>query len=244
MDNINDELQLYRGGDFHISDKFIIKQPTIGDVCEFGEHKYLSMVSTIIATPFDMIAQLTAMGIDFTAITPYQLFCLISTSFTSEDTRLLLGNLDLSKFKPYQKDNSVVLINDDDVEINEFNYAIFTEYIRKIHCIPKQKYNAVANDFAKNELIKEAQMDIEKWKRKNMKFKSTYLPLISSLVNHEGFKFDWNTVWDMKIYAFFDSVQRIQLHENSTHLYTGLYSGCVEFDKIKKDLNWMKELKQ
>lgn len=242
MDNINDELQLYRGKDFHISDKFIIKQPTIGEICDFGEHKYLSMVSTIVATPFDMILQLTEMGIDFTEITPYQLFCLTSKSLTPDVTSLLFGDLDFTKFQMYKKNDSIIMVNQDGIEINEINYEIFTEYIRRIHCIPKQKFNSVANDFAKNELIKEAQM--EKWKRKNIKFKSTYLPLISSLVNHEGFKYRWDNVWDMKIYAFFDSVQRIQLHENSSHLYTGIYNGCVEFDKVKKDLNWMKELKQ
>lgn len=242
MDNINDELQLYRGKDFHISDKFIIKQPTIGEICDFGEHKYLSMVSTIVATPFDMILQLTEMGIDFTEITPYQLFCLTSKSLTPDVTSLLFGDLDFTKFQMYKKNDSIIMVNQDGIEINEINYEIFTEYIRRIHCIPKQKFTSVANDFAKNELIKEAQM--EKWKRKNIKFKSTYLPLISSLVNHEGFKYRWDNVWDMKIYAFFDSVQRIQLHENSSHLYTGIYNGCVEFDKVKKDLNWMKELKQ
>src|SRR5574344_1442306 len=243
MDNVNDEIQLYRGKDFHISDKFIIKQPTIGEICDFGEHKYLSMVSTIIATPFDMILQLTEMGIDFTEITPYQLFCLTSKSLTPDVTSLLFGDLDFTKFQMYKKNDSIIMVNQDGIEINEINYEIFTEYIRRIHCIPKQKFTSVANDFAKNELIKEAQMDMERWKRKNIKFKSTYLPLVSSLVNHQGFKFDWNTVWDMKVYAFFDSIQRIQIYENASHLYTGLYSGCVEFDKIKKELNWMQELK-
>jgi hypothetical protein len=244
MDNVNDEMQLYRGGDFHISDKFIIRQPTLGEICDYGEHKYLSMVSTLVASPFDMIAQLTSMGIDFTKISSFQMFCLFFSAYTPNETSILFGDLDFSKFKLYKKGDDVVLINDCGVEINEINYAIFTEYIRKMHCIPKQKFTSVANDFAKNELIKEAQADIERWKHKNLKFKSTYLPLISSLVNHEGFKYRWDNVWDMKIYAFFDSVQRIQLHENSSHLYTGLYSGCVEFDKVKKDLNWMKELKQ
>ena len=46
----------------------------------------------------------------------------------------------------------------------------------------------------------------------------------------------------MKVYAFFDSLKRISIIDNANHLYQGLYSGCVEYNKVKKDLNWLKPI--
>ena len=46
----------------------------------------------------------------------------------------------------------------------------------------------------------------------------------------------------MKVYAFFDSLKRISIIDNANHLYQGLYSGCVEYKKVKKELDWLKPI--
>ena len=73
---------------------------------------------------------------------------------------------------------------------------------------------------------------------------SFLLPLISSLTNCAEFKYRHDDVWTLPIGAFMDSVRRIQKRVNYDNLMHGVYSGCVEVKKIKKEeFNWMGELK-
>ena len=63
------------------------------------------------------------------------------------------------------------------------------------------------------------------------------------MVNHPGFKYKLQELKDVNIIQFMDSVQRLQLYENTTALLKGIYSGMVDSSKIKqKDLNWLKDL--
>ena len=48
-----DELQLYFGDDYVINDYIKITQPLIGEVVDYGEAQYFSMVHTLTAIPSD-----------------------------------------------------------------------------------------------------------------------------------------------------------------------------------------------
>ena len=90
--------------------------------------------------------------------------------------------------------------------------------------------------------IEDAKMEYEA--RKNETPKPVLLPMISTMVNIDGFKRNDQTVWDMNIYAFMDSIKRISKIRNSNLLLQSGYSGFgVDLKKIKKDeLNYMGEL--
>ena len=60
-----DQLQLYFGDPYVINEYITIKQPSIGQIMEYGEKKYYSMVHTITAIPSDMKYQLHTMGRDY-----------------------------------------------------------------------------------------------------------------------------------------------------------------------------------
>lgn len=89
-------------------------------------------------------------------------------------------------------------------------------------------------------------LKIQKQKEEKEGFsKSFLLPLISSMVNHPGFKYKTNELKDIGIYQFMDSVNRLQVYENSTALLKGMYSGFIDTKQIdKKELNWMKDLNE
>ena len=86
-------------------------------------------------------------------------------------------------------------------------------------------------------------------KRKTSNSFESYLePLISALCNSEGFKYNFDTVWDLSIYTFMDATRRIQKIKSADHLMGGMYSGMLDVSKmnkgqLNKDLNWMGELK-
>ena len=61
---INDELKIYRGEDFVVSDHIHLHQSTLGEICDYGEKDYYSMLYNFTATPQYLKVQLWDMGID------------------------------------------------------------------------------------------------------------------------------------------------------------------------------------
>ena len=71
---MSNKLDLYRGSDVHITDKIIVKQPTIDEIRKFGDIKYFGAVNTLCGTGADFKFQLWQSGIDYTTISDYDLF--------------------------------------------------------------------------------------------------------------------------------------------------------------------------
>lgn len=118
-----DELKMYFGELYQVTDKITILQPSIGDILEFGDKKFYSIVSTLCANPTMFRLQLWDMGIDWNEIDDFQLFIMLSKSLTLKETYLLFGDLNFSWFEPFvnQRDNSITLINIPRVmEVNEY----------------------------------------------------------------------------------------------------------------------------
>lgn len=241
-----DELRLCRDRTYPLLNGINVHIPTLGEITDHGEEKYLSVISLLTAEPFDVPYQLQQIGIDYTEISSFELFCLLTQGLTESDTSLILGDLNLSSFRVVAKGDCYVLINPDGVEINEFTAELLKTCIRKIHHIPKQRYSGVYNEFAKEQILRDAKADIERAKRKRklLGSKSQYLPLISSFVVSKGVNYNWSNVWDITIAQFFDSFYRLQKRDNAENLYRGLYSGCIDYNKIKKDLNWFEPFKE
>ena len=55
-----DSLSLYMGDPYVINEHLVVTQPTIGQIAEYGEKRYYSMVHTLCAIPSDMKSQLQA----------------------------------------------------------------------------------------------------------------------------------------------------------------------------------------
>lgn len=243
---VNDELKIYCGDDYVVSKYIQIHQPTLREIVNYGEQQYYSMIYQLTATPQSMKVQLWDMGIDYTKITPYELFYLILYKlYSQEKTSIIFGNLDITKFYPRQReDNSILLyqvVDDYPVVIDELTYFIITDYLRQVHSIPKDE-KMPANETTKKILIEDDREEIEH--NKNKKYHSQLKNLISAMTNSEGFKYNPFEVMDMKINAFMDSVKRIAKIKNADLLLQSGYSGFgVNLKEIpNKQLDWLGEL--
>lgn len=242
----NDELKIYRGEDFVVSKHIVIHQPTLSEICDYGERDYYSMVYQLTATPQSMKWQLWDMGIDYTKITPFELFYgLLYRLYPQEKTSILFGSLDFTKFQVFRRtdDNSVFLHQpvQEDILIDEFTYNIIMDYLRKVHNIAKDE-KIPANEATKMILIED---DREEYHRsQNKEYHSQLKNMISAMINCEGFKYNHSQVWDMKINAFIDSVRRISKIKNADLLLQSGYSGFgINLKDInKKQLDWLGEL--
>ncbi len=151
----NDELKIYRGEDFVVSEHIKIHQPSLSEICEYGEQEYYSMIYYLTATPQTLKVQLWDMEprIDYTKITPYELFCnMLYKLFTKDKTSIIFGDLDLTKFQMMQrKDNGDILLyqriekSSDNTSNNDILSKIITK-IKNILRINKNEESIVEYD--------------------------------------------------------------------------------------------------
>lgn len=236
-----DPLQLYFGDDYIINDKIKIKQAKIGDIVDFGEAKYFSVVHTLTAIPSDLKSKLWDMGLDWMEIEDFELFMMLAPTLSKENTELLFGDLDFTKLKPYRnKENGDIVLADleSGVKIDKLIYLRIVNYLRKVHNITP-KIERAANKTTKQILIDEDRMKIRLNQEKP--FKSYLLPFISSVKVRMGYTKDY--VRNEGFVEFFDDLARLQIINNADHLLAGCYSGMIDTKKINKaDLNWLKEI--
>ena len=107
---IYDELKVYRGEDYAVNDKITVRQPTLGEICDYGEREYYAMISTLTSSPADMKWQFWQVGCDYTTLSgDFELFYkYLIFGCSKERTSIVLGDLDFFKFVPIEdKDGSV-----------------------------------------------------------------------------------------------------------------------------------------
>lgn len=239
-----DELKAYFGEPFHLNSKITLYSPTVGDIIEFGEQRYYSVVHSLTCIPSDMKSQLFDSGIDYEEISDFELFCMLTRGLTQEDTKLLLGDLDLSKFEVcINTQNGLKLLYDrqNDIKIDELIYYKIVSYIRKLHNI-KPKVEKAKNKTTKKILIELDRQRIEQ-KKKDKKITSTLKPLVSAMMRYPGFKYKSYELKQCSLYEFMDTVMGANVYVSSTALLKGMYGGMVDSSKVdKKQLDWMREI--
>ena len=99
--NDQDELKLYRGMDWPVNSSILIRHPTMGSICEYGEQEYFSMVHTLCSVGADLKWQLDELGVDYTKISDYELFLyMLARGLTKAQTEILFGDtLDFSQMQ-------------------------------------------------------------------------------------------------------------------------------------------------
>ena len=197
-----DELQLYFGDEYVINDFIKIHQPTVGEVVAYGEKDYFSVVYQMCAIPSDMKSQLWDMGIDWTEMEDFELFMMLSQTLTPDRTKILFGDLDFSKLRPFKNNqNGDIVLADKDtgVIVDKMIYLRIMNYLRKLHNL-KPKVEKAANKMTKQVLIEEDRQKI--LHAKDKPFKSYLLPMISAIKVKQGYTKDY--VKNMGFYEFFD----------------------------------------
>ena len=319
-----DKLRLYRGRPVKINDSISMRIPTIGDISDYGEEKYYSMIYNLCSVGIDLCWQLEEVGIKFDEISDYELFVnILCKNYNTDQTKIIFGDkLNFQKMKTcfntenksivlcqtylisiplkkspslksdtivqipvnsnvvlhnkysnefyeiqygqftgyiisdylYKKDNNYFIYEPEvfdyrygsveygTILIDEYDYYKIVSYLRAMHNLKRDDRIGGTNS-CRMAFIEDAKMEYEE--KKNEPFKSNLLPMISTLVNMDGFKRNDSDIWDMNIYAFMDSVKRISKIRNSTLLLQSGYSGFgIDLSKIKNknELDFMGEL--
>ena len=238
-----DELKLYFGDDIQINKYIKIHPPSVGEIVDYGEQEYYSMIHCLTAIPSDMKSRLFDIGIDYEEISDFDFFYLMTRGLTIEQTSLLFYDLDFQSFEMFvDKDNGKHVMFNNNFVLDELAYLKIVKCLRTLHSI-KPKVEKAANKTTKKILIDLDRQKIEK--QKNEVYKSNLKPLISAMMRYPGFKYKSNELKECSIYEFLDTVQGSQIYTKSTALLQGMYSGMIDTSKInKKEFDWMRGINE
>ena len=241
MFNIS-ELFCWSGEPLVINDKISVRQPTIREIIQNDEESYFSTVSALCSTSSNMKYHFFTMGLDWEKIEDWEVAVLLWPTLTPEKTKLVLGDIDLTKFKPFEnKQNGNVILRDPDSEIviDEAIYLRIVDYLRKVHGFTR------AHDVSKTAFAHEMAIEMDKEeieKSKNKEHKSFLYPMISSLKGRQGYT--KQQILEMQMYEITDEINRLQIIVQADATLNGAYSGMVDTKKIpKENMNWMREIK-
>lgn len=229
---------LYRRS-YPINDKINIIIPTVGEILD-DEDGYYNLLSVFTAAPIDMMVQLDDAGIDFTEITDFDLFMILFNAIREEDTSLILGDLDLSEFvfATNEQNGQLVLYDpENDIVIDRAIHQKIAVTLRTIHHIKRDRRKP-GNKEAKEYMLERARIKMKR--NKNKQTDSQIEQLIIALVNTEQFKYDYDSVKNLSIYQFNESVQQIIHKIDYEHRMYGVYAGTVDTKKMsQEDFNWL-----
>lgn len=222
-----------------LNENISISIPRVGEILDNEDHYYW-IISVLTATPYDMMVYLDDKGIDFTEIDDYQLFLWTFSELQAVDVSMVFGDLDIRGFKRMvNPQNNTVILRDPEtgVVIDKLVHSEICEAIRKIHHLSRN-YRKPANKAAKKYMIQRAR---EKMKRRKPNTDVSQLEeLIVALVNTEQFHYNFDSVRDLTIYQFNESVRQVIKKIDFDNRMHGIYAGTISAkDMSQDDLNWL-----
>lgn len=259
-----DQLKMYFKRPYQITENLIGFQPTVGNIIDFGEKEFFSVLNPFIAHTTQYKVILWEKGIDWNKISDFRLFSTLSTALPQDKTSLLFGDVDFTKFKTYEipltpeqeefnaipenkknkfKPTLYMLNEEQNILIFEKEYLEMAEYFRTMFGIFPKVQKAKTKE-TKKDLIDIDKEDARKAQEDGSANTSFLLPKISACVNHPGFKYKTTELEEIGIFEFMDSVQRLQIYESTIALRHGMYSGFADLSGVDKELfDFMRPIK-
>lgn len=250
---------MYFGEPFEVGNGMTVLMPTVGDILRL-DNSDITFYQTLyiwIANPTTYRLMLWDNGIDWNKISDYELFLMLYKTENPDVSKMMFGNVDFQQFGLFHKtvqekneDGEIVDVQkvtlyspDQDIEISEQDYTLISQYLKAAFNI-YPKVEKAKGRITKESIIEEERMNLIAKERKGEDIPtSSLLPLISSCINHPGFKYNLNELREVNFVQFMDSVQRLQIYESTSALLKGAYSGFCDTSKIDKDeFNFMRDI--
>jgi len=237
-----DQPNLLRVNSYKINDNISVHVPTAGEIFDFGDQKYYSIVQSITSTPFDLMVELDDIGIDYESITDYQLFLLMfeSIAFNEDNLEILFENINIKNFREAENSNNgerILYDKETGIIIDQLIAFEICKAIRKIH-FWKPPEGKAGNTEAKNYLIQRKRL--KKQRMAKRPYESFLENVIVSLVNTEEYKYNYEESMDLSVYKINASLHQIQKKKNWDQIMSGAYFGTVDLTKINLDkISWL-----
>ena len=245
-----DKLKMYFGEDYTING-ITISIPTIGYILDIGESKFYQAISPFLSNSTSIRVLLyDVFKKDWNKTKDIEVFYILYQLLEDkEPLKLLFKDFSFDGFELIQarknvddpEYNHLALFNKDkNMIIYDDEYMEIAEFIRTMMNV-HPKVEKAKGKTTKQWILQEDRMKAEQDDKK--KGASTLLPLVSSCINHPGFKYKLEELKQVNICQFMDSVNRIQKYEQGTAALHGIYGGMVSAKDIPEDLiNFMGDI--
>lgn len=250
-------LKMLFGRPFDVGNGMKINIPTIGDILnlEDGDVTFYQTLNIWIGNTTMYRLPLWEMGVDWNKISDFELFMGMYKGSNPDVNSLLFGDVNIQDFDLYgikktqinddgeeiEIDIPVLYNPDIDISISEEDYTLISSYLRTAFNIFPKVEKAKGKE-AKNLIIQEERMKLSHKQQSEIP-DSPLLPLVSACINHPGFKYNLEQLVNVNFVQFMDSVQRLQIYEQSTALLKGSMSGFIDTSGInKEEFNFMRDI--
>lgn len=239
---------VFCGEDYVINDFITVKNPTVYKILrEFGEERYFKTLQLFTIRPYDAQVFLFDLGVDYEDVDEFMFFAQNIMTVDQSETEIFTGDLDFKSFVFVEnpENGQLGIYNKEkDILIDRAIYYELVNYIRKINFIdPKPEFNP-GNKITKKFLVDRMRRKIKKNQKK--KFKSQIVNLLSSAVNSNGFKYDYETVQSLHISQFFDAFYRLGKIMNYNQIMGGVYAGTINYNEMgptkQEELYWSSDI--
>lgn len=235
-----DKLKMYFAEDYDLNG-IIVSQPTIGDILDIGEDRFYKSLSPFLYNSTSIRVMLWENKIDWNKVSDIEVFDIMNNIIQDKEPyKLFFKNVSFNDFQLVKLKNETaeddkgafaLYSQSQDIILKEYHFMMIAEYIREMLNMHPKAEKAKGKS-AKAWIIQEDKMKEQENKERTT---SILLPLVSSCVNHPGFKYKLQELRQVGIYQFMDSVKRIQKYENGTAALKGIYSGFVSAKDIDKN---------
>ncbi len=241
---MENKLSIY-SKEIYVTPDLVIHIPTVGEVIK-QEEQYLSIVSILTSSPFQYMVQLDDLGIDYSSISSYEMFLLFFPLCAKNDISILFGNIKTDDFNVYtnsQNGTDVIYSPSQSIVIDELVYNKLSDVVRKMNLLKKDRRKP-GNGNAQEYFLEKERKRLKRLER-NRKSRgyseSEFEKIIIALVNNRDFKYDYNSILDLSIYAFYQSFKQIQTNITFNNIMHGVYAGTVDVSKLtdKSCLSWI-----
>lgn len=238
-----DEMKYIVSGEDAQFGKIRVHNPSLGEIRDYGEHKHMAEMSALIMRPYDAAVTLDEVGINYQEVKDYELF-LMTIRATHPEPSLLIPNVSFKEFEIGVNPNNglpILYHPTDNIIIDELIYQQLVEYVRCIHFISAAIEFDAGNAATRQYLIRKMKRERDRRKRKPQV--SQYSSIISALVNNTNFKYDYESIWKLKVSQFWDAFYRVNKLQAYQNTMIGVYTGNVDVSKIDKDaLSWFSRI--
>jgi len=225
--------------EYKVNDKISLVIPTVEEILN-DENNHYSIVSSLVATPYDYVVQLAENDIDYESISDFEFFTQIFRRVSMLNTSLIFKDLDLTKFELAISDvNNYFILYDkkNDIVIDQIVYTEIVSALKKIYMLKDvaRKHIKKQSKFA---LLRFFKMQQERAEEERLK-KGPYLEGLYISMLAAGCT---NEILSYNIYTFNRLAVSKQKFVSYNQVANGYYSGGIDGKKGKKildSLDWM-----
>jgi hypothetical protein len=245
MSNKISTLLLQKGKELKLSNGLIAFHPTIDEIFDFEEQNFKILIDLFCSRPYDYMVQLEDSGLDWQQVDSYSLFIMVYDHGHHNELLKWLFKKDVN-FQKVESGSGEVYLYDikNDIIFDKEPYEEISCFLSMMNFLKRKPDENPGNIFAKELLMKQKRRELKRAMNRQGDEKDSELSnFISFLVWNNSSGMGYDEVFGLKVFQFYEGVQRLIKTDRYKNIMQGYYTGNISGKDIKFDaINWFGKL--